>query len=335
MVRFGSADPEAACHRRFAKRTDWSFDEKLTWLVKNGLIYQFKADVFWFLQQVYPPATEAARQSFLDAALQGPSGKAFASLEVRSRTYIIYNLLVWLSGAAFKRSTSKQLFQMMPDYSQLKRLGYSSTEETVRKYHKVSKLCNLMIRLVMAYTLSHEFGHLFMRSVPDENASELAKNEELADSIGGLMMWRLHETGGLDLMSSKDRVGIDVVSSIFAFHSWNLSKGLAETLSRMVVPSTAQDLSSALDRLQQIAERWARAYSIFKKAMPEKLCDAKNAPTTFELIWNSWSIPCAGLLLVMLRKRGWPGDLYETAKLLPRLADRSSKIYDILGKIPS
>lgn len=102
----------------FAKRTDWSFDEKLTWLVKNGLIYQFKADVFWFLQQVYPSATEAARQSFLDAALQGPSGKAFASLEVRSRTYIIYNLLVWLSGAAFNCTlTQEALNQIKNDNS--------------------------------------------------------------------------------------------------------------------------------------------------------------------------------------------------------------------------
>ena len=57
----------------FARRTDWSCDQKLAWLVENDLIYQFKTDVFWFLQQVYPSATETARQSLLHSALGGTS----------------------------------------------------------------------------------------------------------------------------------------------------------------------------------------------------------------------------------------------------------------------
>jgi hypothetical protein len=101
----------------FAQRGDWSFDEKLAWLVEHGLIYQFKTDVFWFLQQVYPSATETARKSFLNSALVGPSGEAFASLEARSKAYMVYNLLVWLAGAAPNCSlVSAALNQIKDEY---------------------------------------------------------------------------------------------------------------------------------------------------------------------------------------------------------------------------
>ena len=104
----------------FAKRIDWSFEEKLAWLVRNGLIYRFKTDVFWFLKEVYPSAAEGARKSFVDSALVGTSDKAYASLDVQSKAYMVYNLLVWLAAAApncsFLRAALNRIKNEYPDF---------------------------------------------------------------------------------------------------------------------------------------------------------------------------------------------------------------------------
>jgi len=56
----------------FAKRNDRSLDEKLRWILENELLYEFKPDVFWFLQQSYSQASVQARQEIIKRALLGP-----------------------------------------------------------------------------------------------------------------------------------------------------------------------------------------------------------------------------------------------------------------------
>ncbi len=84
----------------FPKRSDLSADEKLHWLIDQDLIYQFKPDVFWFLQQVYPSASVSTRAAFVERALRGPIGPEFVRFEEPLKKYMIYNLLVWLNRVA-------------------------------------------------------------------------------------------------------------------------------------------------------------------------------------------------------------------------------------------
>jgi hypothetical protein len=83
----------------FAKRQDWSPDEKILWLLDKKLLYRFKTDVFGFLKHVFPSATEPVRRALVESALLGPPSDVYPSLEETQKHYIIFNLLVWLSRA--------------------------------------------------------------------------------------------------------------------------------------------------------------------------------------------------------------------------------------------
>src|SRR5438046_3149136 len=52
-------------------------DEKLRWLLQHNLIYQYKTDVFRFLELNYPNASDDLRRHVVDAASAGPTGKRF------------------------------------------------------------------------------------------------------------------------------------------------------------------------------------------------------------------------------------------------------------------
>jgi SIR2-like domain/Domain of unknown function (DUF4020) len=81
----------------FEKRKDRLPDEKIGWLIENDLLYRFKTDVFGFLKQVFPTATEPVRKRLVEIALLGPPSDLYPSLDEKQRNYIVYNLLVWLS----------------------------------------------------------------------------------------------------------------------------------------------------------------------------------------------------------------------------------------------
>ena len=65
----------------YAKRTDWTPDEKIGWLLEKELLYRFKTDVFAFLKQTFPFATDAIRKSLIETALLGLPADMYASLE--------------------------------------------------------------------------------------------------------------------------------------------------------------------------------------------------------------------------------------------------------------
>lgn len=94
----------------FAKRNDRSPDEKLRWILENELLYEFKPDVFWFLQQSYPHASLQARQEIINRALLGPKYEGVEESDSESIKYVIFNLFVWLHRIAPECSvTTEQL----------------------------------------------------------------------------------------------------------------------------------------------------------------------------------------------------------------------------------
>lgn len=105
----------------YAQRADLSADAKLKWLVENGLLYRFKTDVFWFLQQCFPQASEPARSEFLSAAMQGPTGGLSKRLTERTRAYETFNLMVWLQRLAPDcpqvQESLKGLTELHPDFA--------------------------------------------------------------------------------------------------------------------------------------------------------------------------------------------------------------------------
>jgi hypothetical protein len=83
-----------------AKRRDLSADQCLDWLLDEGLLYEHKTDVFWFLRRIYPPASDPARERVLARCRVGPSSGTWSRVRPTDRAYEIYNLLVWLAGIA-------------------------------------------------------------------------------------------------------------------------------------------------------------------------------------------------------------------------------------------
>ena len=79
-------------------------DEKLTWLLDHNLIYQYKTDVFRFLELNYPKASDDLRQRVIDAASAGPTGALFDGISENTLLYERFNLLGWLRKVAKARS---------------------------------------------------------------------------------------------------------------------------------------------------------------------------------------------------------------------------------------
>jgi hypothetical protein len=75
-------------------------DEKLTWLLDHNLIYQYKTDVFRFLELNYPKASDDLRQRVIDAASAGPTGALFDGISENTLLYERFNLLGWLRKVA-------------------------------------------------------------------------------------------------------------------------------------------------------------------------------------------------------------------------------------------
>jgi hypothetical protein len=92
----------------FGKRNDISPDEKLYWIEKNNLLYFFKTDVFWLLQQTYPKASTNARERMIETALLGSKWELHENIEERTKHYEIFNLFVWLHRVAPNCSATKE-----------------------------------------------------------------------------------------------------------------------------------------------------------------------------------------------------------------------------------
>src|SRR5260370_15575191 len=54
-------------------RYDVPADEKLQWLIRNELLYRFKTDVFSFLKENYPKASDVVKREILEIAMLGPT----------------------------------------------------------------------------------------------------------------------------------------------------------------------------------------------------------------------------------------------------------------------
>lgn len=99
---FGS---DVAILRRLAvygtgRRTDLQSDEKLLWVEKNNLLFEFKTDIFQLLKDNYPNATEPIRKRILDLARQGRPATSPLELDDNSKIYEVFNLVAWLRRIA-------------------------------------------------------------------------------------------------------------------------------------------------------------------------------------------------------------------------------------------
>jgi hypothetical protein len=77
-----------------------SADEKLSWLLQHNLIYQYKTDVFRFLELNYPKASDDLRLRVIDVASAGPTGPLFDGISESTLLYERFNLLAWLRKVA-------------------------------------------------------------------------------------------------------------------------------------------------------------------------------------------------------------------------------------------
>ena len=82
------------------RRTEIQPDEKLLWVEKNKLLFEFKTDIFQLLKDNYPSATEPARKRILDLARQGRPATSPLELDDHGKTYEVFNLAAWLRRIA-------------------------------------------------------------------------------------------------------------------------------------------------------------------------------------------------------------------------------------------
>jgi len=106
----------------FGKRTDISPDEKLSWIEQNNLLYTFKTDVFWLLEQSYPKASDEARRRIIDKALLGSKWEGYENVDERTKQYEIFNQIVWLHRIAPDCSFTNKILETLkkknPDFGE-------------------------------------------------------------------------------------------------------------------------------------------------------------------------------------------------------------------------
>jgi hypothetical protein len=91
-------------------------DEKLGWLLQHYLIYQYKPDVFRFLELNYPKASKDLRQRVVAAASAGPTGTLFDGIRESTLLYERFNLLVWLHQVAPQCDHAREALENNPAY---------------------------------------------------------------------------------------------------------------------------------------------------------------------------------------------------------------------------
>jgi len=82
------------------KRNDILPDEKIQWVVQNNLLFNFKTDVFWLLENNYSKASDEMRKQLLDKAMLGPDWEGCENVDEKTKKYEVFNLVVWLSRIA-------------------------------------------------------------------------------------------------------------------------------------------------------------------------------------------------------------------------------------------
>ena len=106
----------------YGKRMDISPDEKLHWIEKHKLLYSFKSDVFWLLEQSFPNASDNARKGIIEIALLGGDWSQYENVEEGTKQYEIFNAVVWLHRIApnceFTNEALNALKQKNPDFGE-------------------------------------------------------------------------------------------------------------------------------------------------------------------------------------------------------------------------
>ena len=76
-------------------------DEKISWLLDNGLLYRYgiKHEVFRLLKEAYHQANDDYRKCLLEQVELGPQGLDLEGKDEDDRQYSIFNLLSWLHKA--------------------------------------------------------------------------------------------------------------------------------------------------------------------------------------------------------------------------------------------
>ena len=104
----------------FGKRKDVSPDEKLDWIAKQKLLYSFKSDVFWLLEQSFPKASDNARKRIIEIALLGGDWSRYENVEEDTKQYEIFNAVVWLHRIAPSPVSEKIWETWLADYWQMR-----------------------------------------------------------------------------------------------------------------------------------------------------------------------------------------------------------------------
>src|SRR5205823_2235401 len=84
----------------YTKRSDILPDEKIRWVDENNLLFNFKTDVFWLLENNYSKASVEVRRQLLDKAVLGPDWEGCENIDEKTKQYEIFNLVVWLLRVA-------------------------------------------------------------------------------------------------------------------------------------------------------------------------------------------------------------------------------------------
>jgi hypothetical protein len=104
----------------FSKRKDISADAKLQWLLKNNLLYEFRPEVFKFLECSYPSAKDGMKRRIIARVLKGQD-VVIDEAEAHTGQYRIYNMMVWLARIApdsqITRKAFEEIQQKHPDFA--------------------------------------------------------------------------------------------------------------------------------------------------------------------------------------------------------------------------
>jgi hypothetical protein len=262
----------------------------------------------------------------------------FVALQPTMMTQVVADFSDGLRAALFKETLNRGLQQMMPASSRFGELGVGALGSILPLQPALQRANLGLRRLVVCVAIAHELGHLFVGGVaksmedgPDRAEAEgVFHDEGLADTFGMLILYRLKETGFLNLLvHGRPVTNADFINAIAAFNAWNLSICIARLLVAEFDDSI-RGREEAMATLTQVASRWQTSTDILIKADGGGGKDEQESSFA-ATICSSWADPCAEMLSILLKAKGVALDRERAFAALYHLGDPQSKLHAFLA----
>lgn len=244
-----------------------------------------------------------AQHLLIDQSGEAYLGAIFHAVQPTANSLALQSFSDNLRAAGLASDFLKRIAEMMPTSRT------SIGEASLARHPRTEAMANAIVLLTIAFALSHELGHALCVEAAESlgnhperaDADNLARDEQLADTFGFGIFYRLMDSGATQIFTGRTCSIADYCSTAAAFYNWSLSV----QLTGVMVASGDENQRRALDALVEVSARWRKA----RQLLHELHRGVDN--TSVDEYFTSWSMPSACMLRVLLQRRGHDCDMEQ------------------------